>query len=308
MDSSREELERFFAAPAAYQMALQQRLVDYLCERGKRLLPTKRARALELFNRVLSIDEDNDEVLSYLRRAGRRQRQWKIALGLFAAVLLAVLAVVAKERFAEESLAGSLDAMDAAPAIVMDAEAPVVTAVFDAAAPPVAAPSVDAAPPDAARPIRNGHTPRRKRIDAGVAIPSPAKRSFLLKLSPRGSEYRIGDGPWKTTQGSAVTIQVPAGEQQISARNSSCCQEASKRIAADAKGGPLSMNLQFLPAQITPVCKEANVRVQSSPCRPWSCLAASSPPPATLLRVLPAGGSAGAALSGHAHRRIAGRS
>lgn len=265
VDSSKAELERFFASPAAYQMALEKRLVDYLCERAKRLLPTKRAKALELFNRVLSIDPDNEDVLAYLRRAGARQRHMRIAGAIAAAALLTVLAIVAKGRFAANAQVAALD-NDASVMSIADAALAPVAAV-DARGEPRATLGSDAAvptatAPDAGRTIRNARPPRKKRADAGNSTSAGKTRNFQFKLTPRGSEYRIGKGTWTASQGGTTSIQVPAGEQQISARNSSCCQEASQIISADAVGGPLNMNLRFLPAQITPLCSEAGVRVK----------------------------------------------
>ncbi|MBL4635283.1 MAG: serine/threonine protein kinase, partial [Kofleriaceae bacterium] len=94
------ELERFFAAPAAYQMALETRLVDYLCERGQSLMDSKSVGGLEYFNRVLSIDENNTLVVGYLRKIEGRQRQRRIVMVVAGIILLAGLSMIARKRFA----------------------------------------------------------------------------------------------------------------------------------------------------------------------------------------------------------------
>ena len=61
------ELARYFAAPAAYELALRERLLDHLTRRGQRqLAQDDRAAALDAFDRVLTIDPTNARVLAIL--------------------------------------------------------------------------------------------------------------------------------------------------------------------------------------------------------------------------------------------------
>ncbi len=263
IQSSKEELARFFDAPAAYQMALEKRLVHHLAERGKKLTGSDRVGALELFNRVLSIDEHNEEVLEYLHKLGARQRNQRIAMAVLATMLLAGLAVVAKVRFASRAAARSDLAWDAA--IAEDAQSP----AEDASTPDAARVPADAGTPslvlaDAAETEEVEPLIRRKKIDAGALVDDPplAKRSFSLKLSPRGSEYRIGAGSWIALSSGSADISVPAGEQEIWARNESCCEETRYVVPADRNGGVVAINLGYLPAQVIPRCEIANVRVK----------------------------------------------
>lgn len=258
--NDREELERFFDAPAAYQMALEKRLIDHLTERARRILQKDRNSALELYNRVLNIDEDNQEVLAQISQMGSKQRNLRIGIAILAAVALAGLAVVAKSRFASRPDttpdAGVADAMPVLPALPPDA----AIEIGDAATPVAAEADARTAPippPDARAAVI-----RRNRIDAGsVARPEP-KRSFNLRISPKNSEYRIGDGPWTRSPTGLERVEVGPGQQEITVRKPDCCQEMSRTISTDSTGGPLNMFLSFLPGSITPQCSVPGVIVK----------------------------------------------
>jgi len=56
-DKVQGELSRYFASPPAYELALEERLVDHLTRRGVELLASNdRAQALDIFDRVLTVD------------------------------------------------------------------------------------------------------------------------------------------------------------------------------------------------------------------------------------------------------------
>jgi serine/threonine-protein kinase len=265
LEDLKGELERFFNAPGPYQVALKPRLVDYLYERGKKLLPSKRAQALELFNRVLSIDENNAEVLGYLNREGARRRNFKIAAIVTGIGFLVSLSVLAKRRFAagpaksssDAAVAESFDGM--AMAVGIDAQPPqpdamplvVPATIIDAAVEPSATP--DAKP----RPIKI-----RKKPDASVEAPKK-EREFKLILRPNDSEYRIGDQPWKPAPNQGTfPIRVPEGVRRvISVRKPSCCQEAQRTISPEQPGTEITIQLAWLPGRVTPVCSVPGVQV-----------------------------------------------
>ncbi len=258
---SKQELERFFAAPAAYQMALEQRLVGYLCERAKELLPSNRAKALELFDRVLSIDTQNTEVMAYLSEAGARERRFKIAGVLLGLVLLAGLAVVAKNKFASAGAAADVPDTDAQVLTVNPDAALTVTS--DARVTAMAVQDASTIPDATAKPdARRNHVPRKRRADAGPSTAIMEGNRYTLVLTPRASEYRIGGGPWIKAAGTRLSIGLPSGVTKVSARNTSCCQEATATLPDDAKNGEIKMNLRFLPALVTPSCGEPGVKVK----------------------------------------------
>jgi tRNA A-37 threonylcarbamoyl transferase component Bud32 len=87
----REELARYFEAPVPYELALRARVLDALSRRGRELLAVDKVAALDLFNRVLTLDPDNREILGLVEQASRRRRGMRI-VALFG-VVLALVAV-----------------------------------------------------------------------------------------------------------------------------------------------------------------------------------------------------------------------
>ena len=91
----RAELRAYFADPAAYDQALPKRLAVALTESARtQLAAGRRAKAMELWNRVLAFDPDNETVTAALRRLQGRRRlhQAMTAAALVAAAAGAVLA------------------------------------------------------------------------------------------------------------------------------------------------------------------------------------------------------------------------
>src|SRR5262245_50497095 len=87
------ELGRYFQAPGAYELALKERMIDHLTRRGQdQLAADDRAAALDVFDRVLTIDPKNPRVLEILDGINRRKRR---RANLAAAGFVGVLAVCA---------------------------------------------------------------------------------------------------------------------------------------------------------------------------------------------------------------------
>ena len=74
LGSAKDELARYFAAPAAYELALGARLIDHLLRRAKAELPTRRAHALELLDRVLQIEPQHEGARALLASIERQHR------------------------------------------------------------------------------------------------------------------------------------------------------------------------------------------------------------------------------------------
>ena len=89
LKSSRAELGRYFTAPVPYEIALRERLLAELSRRGRELLASDQVAALELFNRVLTIDPEHREVLAQLDRLSRQQRIIRLSM-LFGSILVVV--------------------------------------------------------------------------------------------------------------------------------------------------------------------------------------------------------------------------
>jgi tRNA A-37 threonylcarbamoyl transferase component Bud32 len=89
---AREELHGFFTDPEGYERELRQRSVAALVQSGRREQAAgKLARALECWNRALTLDPRNSDVLRALHRIEGRRRIYRTAVALGGAALLAGL-------------------------------------------------------------------------------------------------------------------------------------------------------------------------------------------------------------------------
>jgi hypothetical protein len=88
LGSATAELGRFFAAPASYESALRTRLVDHLARRGRELLATDRAAALQALDRVLTLEPQHEPTLRALDQIARGQRLRRLAMGAGGLLLL----------------------------------------------------------------------------------------------------------------------------------------------------------------------------------------------------------------------------
>src|SRR5215468_5596483 len=92
-DKAGSELGRYFQAPAAYEQALKERMVDHLARRGRELLAADdRATALDVFDRVLTIDPQNARVLEILDAIARSKRRRANLIALAGVAVLGVCA------------------------------------------------------------------------------------------------------------------------------------------------------------------------------------------------------------------------
>lgn len=264
LNDTAAELRRFFAAPAAYEMALRERLIAHLSARGREVLEENRAAGLELFNRVLTIDPDNADVLAVIDRLSRRKRGVRLVMLAAAVVALSGAAFATRDlwRGGAAPLAKVVPAApDAAPAGELiepppDAAPQVVLATADAA--PVAEVPPDGAPRVAIK------RPPRGRPDAGPTAREPATRSFVLTVTrPREWKYRVDNGPEATVRARNVTVTVGPGRHVIEVFNDVCCVAETRVIGAGDPGGALEpIVLSFASGQVTPRCPGAdNVNV-----------------------------------------------
>jgi eukaryotic-like serine/threonine-protein kinase len=282
----RQELERFFAAPASYEMALRARLVDHLVRRGRQLCADDRVAALEQFNRVLTLEPDHAEVLAEIDRMSRRARGTRMATVF--AVIVAVGGIAAGTRaMLSRGAANATSAGDAGGLITAAtpaanlpggaaADAGVgVTAATAADAATIAAAEADAAivavavapPADARRapirePVANAvpiRPPRPTDADAAPASTTTAPRTFTLRVFPRDSEYRVGGGAWVPIAGQEATFELD-GAATIEVRNPDCCEERRVQVTADAPSADVTLG--WLPGQLVARCDVPGVRVQ----------------------------------------------
>jgi eukaryotic-like serine/threonine-protein kinase len=142
LTSRRDELKAFFTDPEAYEKGLVPRMVAALVASGKNERAARRtARALELWNRALSMDPANKEVLGELKRLESRQHLVRGAWVVGAAGVLGVGAFVVLRTTAERQEARPV--LATAPAKAIKPVTPATEPVFTATGPiPVATPAM----------------------------------------------------------------------------------------------------------------------------------------------------------------------
>ncbi|ACY16247.1 serine/threonine protein kinase [Haliangium ochraceum] len=287
IDEPRQELSRYFDAPVAYELALRERLLAALVQRGRELAGSERVAALDVFNRALTIDPDNADVLAQVHALSRRQRTRRM-LALFGGVLAAAALLLGAVQVlreapapeparvlppaqvgpATEPAAGSeLPALAGDSAI---AAVPADAGMDASAASASTSPGLGSQSPPQRPGSRRPGVGREQSPDAAPrrdppvasAPPGPATRAFTLNVSPLKSEYRVDDGPWLPIARSRATLELDRGSHVVEVRNTACCESDQQIIAADAPGGVLDFTLGYLPAMIVPKCPVVAVGVQ----------------------------------------------
>lgn len=263
------ELARYFQAPAAYEVALRARLVDHLLRRGRAQLSTNRAAALDAFDRVLTLDPGNADVVSALDRVATRRRAVR------AAAAAAALGVIAGGWWAARLWLAPSEVLPEAPSLARD-DGPRTAVAFDDPPPPPSAFEAQGGPaPDAATdpalddPADDDGTsePTPPGDARGSGRPTPplpgpsALPPVVLIVSPANSEVRLGEGPWQKVSRS-LSVPLADGDVRVTVRNDACCESQSKVLTRADAGGQVAVSLDFLAAQIVPRCALADVEVK----------------------------------------------
>jgi serine/threonine-protein kinase len=247
VDKLTSELARYFKTPGPYELALKERLVDHLTRRGQELLANKdQAKALDAFDRVLTIDPENAKVVAILDGLNRRARLKTAGVALAAASALAVGAFTIHQRTKppppEPPPAPPIEtpsgvhtepstnvAQVEPPPVEIDAGLDVV----DAPARPSGGNSVMVAPP----------------IDAGPQVIPPVE--IPVSVTFAGAQWRYPGGPWQPISGKTFVVSVD-GPTRIEVQHDCCQTEAVQldRTMRDARA-----SLQFKPGMLKPVCE-----------------------------------------------------
>ena len=253
-DKVQAELGRYFQAPPAYELALEERLVDHLTRAGQdKLASDDRAQALDIFDRVLTIDPDNEKVIAILDGINRRTRIKAYAMALLGAGVISAGAFMIHKR--------SLPPASEAPANLDFAGTPAIrlphVVVVNDQVPPV---PVDALPvvvvPDDAP--RVGSAARPEPVDAP---PAPIAVPTTFTVSPASEAvYRIAGGEWQPVPTSGIVTVPLTAETTIDVHNNSgCCQDESRTLKPGDKG--VEITTLFLAATLTFECSVPNARV-----------------------------------------------
>jgi serine/threonine-protein kinase len=247
------ELARYFKAPASYEAALKERLIDHLARRGRELLDgDDRSGALDVFDRVLTIDPTNAKVLAILDGINRRARWKQIGIIAGAAFVIGGSAFVMYEKAKVTPEPTNVH---------IDVTAPIETHVQVSHEDPAPVPidqTPDAGPADAVSvavaKIDGGHVV--EEIDAMPAVVNPVTITVHVSPAP-GSSYRLGKGEWTAVPAETFDVQI-VDATEIEVKNA-CCQGASQHIERD--GGAIKLQMQLGAGSIKPTCSVAGVEV-----------------------------------------------
>jgi serine/threonine-protein kinase len=257
------ELGRYFESPAAYEQALKDRMIDHLTRRGQHQLASDdRAAALDVFDRVLTIDPHNARVLDILDGINRRKR---LRTNAIAAALAGVLGLCAwmihrnaqpplsdpPPRVVDRVVVPAASPRDMhvvnleVPAIPVDA-AIAVPAPAEAAGSPLA--HNPAAPPDAEA--------------IAVAVVPPGVKTQIRVSPAKDAEYAIGSGPHlPVPDDGIIRVELSADAEVHVFSLTRCCQEESKIVRP---GADVTIVMPYLPGRVVPLCSDyaaAEVRI-----------------------------------------------
>jgi len=259
------ELARFFASPGSYEVALRARLIDHLARQGRELLATDRGAALQALDRVLTLEPTHEPTLRALAAVSRRQRLGRLVMAGLGLVVIGGLVVGARAMMTSPRrpapVVAVLAPIDAAPLVAppaFDARIAIVVPL----APIDAAPS----PADAVPHIDRGGD--RGSDDRPTTTPDAAARQAIrvdVAISPATSEVQVGDGPWTVWPGGRGTVQLDehTGDRvRLTVRNGDRFQPITRTITAVDAGRKITVELDYLPAQIVPRCAAAGVQVK----------------------------------------------
>jgi hypothetical protein len=239
------ELARYFQAPASYEQALRDRLVDHLARRGSKLLADgDQAPALDVFDRVLTIDPKNEKVLAILDRINRRARLKQVGLAALGILVLAGGGYLVHRKNLPPTAESPSELPNVSPP---HAENP-TTSTQHVEAPPdhVAAPIVVDAQPQVAITHDTGAS---DVIDAG-----PTTHDQYLRISPaKNVEYKVGNDKWlPVPDDGAVKISIEHDTKVYVRDTTGCCQPDDKLVHI---GDPeVSFEIYGLPARVKPTC------------------------------------------------------
>ena len=248
------ELARYFAAPAAYEQALEDRLIDHLTRRGQQLLDQDdRPGALDVFDRVLTIDSDNERVIAILDGINRRLRFRAVGLGLLAAAVISGGAFLIHKK-SEPPRTDSPPPPDPVTAAGYD---PITRTHADDPPPPeLADAAVAVVEPDA-----SAQTALRPAVvpDASTGTGAAVLATEIRVSPPRDAEYQVDGGPWLPVDNGRIVLEL-ARDADVQVRNTTgCCEQAGATVSP----GKQAMIVTYsLPARIVPRCKLPGVEVR----------------------------------------------
>jgi len=259
-DKVTSELARYFKAPGPYEQALKERLVDHLSRRGQKLLSdAEQAAALDVFDRVLTIDPENAKVLAILDGLNRKTRLKQAGIAVLAAAVIGSGAYAIHKR--QELPPPNMPANPSATTSPFTEPSTQVASIEPAQAHETAV--IDAGPiavaptrPGSVRPTNPGNNPPPS-VDAGPTAEPPVEVPVNVNIVA-GSQWRVlPEGPWQEI--TSRTFKVPvSGPTRIEVKNG-CCEEVP--VTLDKTMTSAKADLQFRPGSLRFKCDKPAVSI-----------------------------------------------
>jgi tetratricopeptide (TPR) repeat protein len=254
-DKIAAELARYFQAPASYEQALKDRLVDHLVTRGEELLDDdQRNAALDVFDRVLTIDASNARVVKILDGIQRRKTIRNAVAIVVAAGFLGGMAILIDRQLAPDD---------------EDASFVVAAAGDDTALPGMPAQHLAQ---DDRPPVAVIEPPAAIDAGAGVVAPidGPGSATVVAPIdATAASPTAITITPWQNTRiafgGEDYIVLTSDTVQRALATDtplhirSPLCDDKDVVVKP---GEPVSIDLQFKAAHVVAKCEISGATVR----------------------------------------------
>jgi len=260
-DRIASELARYFKGPAAYEQALRTRLVEHLTRRGQELLAAgEQAPALDVFDRVLTIEPQNEKVLAILDGLNRRARLKTAAIAALAIGTIGGGGYTSHRR--------------SLPPGPQPPPEPVIVAAAPATTPTHSTSHVESPPPlelpvdagDSSAVIIPGRPANPDVTPPDASVPAVEGKELRVIVQPaKGSRVRFGSEVALVTPEDGAAVRTITADTRIVVQNP-CCEEQERIVPLGA--GEVSFQLQALPAKVIAVCPQAkSVRINTLPWR-----------------------------------------
>jgi eukaryotic-like serine/threonine-protein kinase len=249
LTSARDELQSFFREPDRYESTIGPRMLSALVVAGKQERAARRtARALELWNRALSMDPSNREVLIELKRLENRQHLKRGSL------VAASVAALAAGAFFILNRAGSEEAIRPAVAAAPPAGRVLTNTTPPAAGPLTESPTVSPLPKRGGDPVTPGRSApatvrpprlngRAERGRQAVSVPSAGPRetrTLTLVPVPARADIWVDNVFWAAFNPGSNKLSLDWSRDHVLEFKNDCC--ATERLEVGPSKDPIPDN------------------------------------------------------------------
>jgi hypothetical protein len=292
IDDPGEFIANYLKGTRAFSVAFRSRIVAAEVALGEQAMKSGDVpSAMEAFNRVLSIDEQNERVLEAVRSLGRRRQLRRAGLwgsGLVALCSLVVVTALAARRLPQSAHKDAVVSPPGAASGNHDGKPPVAASTPELVQPTQPAPN---AITPARRPERQDHRPVAARPTAPVAhsdepvVPVDMNAPRRVVLRPEPANVSIGvDGEAPRDFGPSfreLTLKPGAHEFKFKGAHD-CCVDEQVSVDVPAGNGPfvVARKLRYRPAGLYVVSNTpANVLIDDGLARgrTWSVIQVPQP-------------------------------